>query len=232
MISLAKLNWDMHLTFIWKRGFFKFSNTWGKNIKILFLICKIYKTTLVSNSTDNSIQWMTYQADFSNKHNKMISWMRMEKRLFRLNNVTTMFQIHFDLDGKTETKRIITRTVATALLLTIEAWMSLSWNSLLLPDDVVYATSQFNSYVCTHFHQFRFTSPTTINQQLCCFRDHRNNFPALQGVFKHSGKPERFYILPIWQVRMQEFMLHSHLINAKLLKILPIHPVHHLTHRY
>ena len=49
----------------------------------------------------------------------------MEKRLFRLNNVTTMFQIHFDLDGKTETKRIITRTVAAALLI-VDAWMSLS----------------------------------------------------------------------------------------------------------
>ena len=116
-----------------KKRFFQILKIWGnviKNIRMFFLLCFICKTTLVSNSTDNSIQWMTYQADFSNKHNKMISWMRMEKRLFRLNNVTTMFQIHFDLDGKTETKRIITRTVATALLLIIEAWMSLSWNSL------------------------------------------------------------------------------------------------------
>ena len=122
---------------------------------------------------------MTYQADFSNKHNKMISWIRMEKRLFRLNNVTTMFQIHFDLDGKTETKRIITRTVAAALLI-VDTWMSLSWNSLLLlPDDVVYATSQFKFHVCTHFHQFRFTSLVPCS---CSFRDYWNHFPTLQGV--------------------------------------------------
>ena len=193
MISLAKLNWDMHLTFIWKRGFFKFSNIWGKNIKMFFLICKIYKTTLVSNSTDNSIQWMTYQADFSNKHNKMISWMRMEKRLFRLNNVTTMFQFHSDLDGETETKRIITRTVATAFRI-VEAWMSLSWNSLLLLV-IMWFTQHHNKFhVCIHFHQLRFTLLTPIKQQLCCFRDYCNNLPLKkQSNFLNSTLAPPFH---------------------------------------